>query len=162
MEPLSGKVALVTGSSRGIGAAIAAEFARRGAAVAVHGRDRDAVSSVASTATNGGGKAIGVTGDLTSFEQVETVRGQVEAELGPVDILVANAGGSLTPPAPIEEIPLDGWRASVDGNLLATFLTLKSFLPGPRRDSIPRRGHQDARHCRCPVPDRKTSYTPRS
>jgi len=130
MEPLSGKVALVTGSSRGIGAAIAAEFARRGAAVAVHGRDRDAVSSVASTATNGGGKAIGVTGDLTSFEQVEAVRGQVEAELGPVDILVANAGGNLTPPAPFEEIPEAGWRATVDGNLLATFLTLKSFLPG--------------------------------
>jgi len=47
-----------------------------------------------------------------------------------VDILVANAGGNFTPPAPLEEIPEDGWRATVDGNLLATFLTLKSFLPG--------------------------------
>ncbi len=61
---------------------------------------------------------------------MEAVRGQVEAELGPVDILVANAGGNFTPPAPLEEIPEDGWRATVDGNLLATFLTLKSFLPG--------------------------------
>ena len=130
MEPLDGQVALVTGSSRGIGAAIAAEFARRGAAIAVHGRDRDAVNSVVAAATRDGGKAIGMTGDLTSFEQVETVRGQVEAELGPVDILVANAGGNLTPPAPFEEIPEAGWRATIDGNLLATFLTLKSFLPG--------------------------------
>jgi len=130
MEPLDGQVALVTGSSRGIGAAIAAEFARRGAAIAVHGRDRDAVNSVVAAAVRDGGKAIGMTGDLTSFEQVETVRGQVEAELGPVDILVANAGGNLTPPAPFEEIPEAGWRATIDGNLLATFLTLKSFLPG--------------------------------
>jgi len=130
MESLNDQVALVTGSSRGIGAAIAAEFARRGATIAVHGRDRDAVDSVVSAASNGGGKAIGVTGDLTSFEQVEAVRGQVEAELGPVDILVANAGGNHTPPAPFEEIPEAGWRATVDGNLLATFLTLKSFLPG--------------------------------
>ena len=130
MESLDGQVALVTGSSRGIGAAIAAKLARRGATIAVHGRDRDAVSSVVSAVTSGGAKAIGVTGDLTSFDQVEAVRGQVEAELGPVDILVANAGGNLTPPAPFEEISEAGWRATIDGNLLATFLTLKSFLPG--------------------------------
>lgn len=130
MGSLNDRVALVTGSSRGIGAAIAAELAREGAAIAVHGRDGDAVSSGAAALASGGGKAIGVTGDLTSFEQVEAVRGQVEAELGPVDILVANAGGNLTPPAPFEEIPEAGWRATIDANLLTTFLTLKSFLPG--------------------------------
>ncbi len=43
---------------------------------------------------------------------------------------MANAGGNFTPPALLEQIPEDGWRATVDGNLLATFLTLKSFLPG--------------------------------
>lgn len=131
MRSLDGQVALVTGSSRGIGAAIAARLAREGAAIAVHGRDRDAVSSVVSAVASGGAKAIGVTGDLTSFDQVEAVRGQVEAELGPVDILVVNAGGNLTPPAPFEEIPEAGWRATVDGNLLTTFLTLKSFLGAP-------------------------------
>ena len=130
MGSLNGQVALVTGSSRGIGAAIAAKLASEGAAVAVHGRDRDAVSSVVSAVTRDGGKAIGVTGDLTSFDQVEAARRQVEAELGPVGILVANAGGNHTPPAPFEAIPEAGWRATIDGNLLATFLTLKSFLPG--------------------------------
>ena len=130
MNTLNDQVALVTGSSRGIGAAIAARLAREGAAVAVHGRDRQAVDEVAAAITRDGGKAIGVTGDLTGFGQVEAIRVQVEAELGPVDILVANAGGNFTPPALLEDIPEEGWRATVDGNLLATFLTLKSLLPG--------------------------------
>src|SRR2546430_15491823 len=50
--------------------------------------------------------------------------------LGPIDILVANAGGSFTPPGPLTEITEEGWHASVEGNLTATFLTIKSILPG--------------------------------
>jgi 3-oxoacyl-[acyl-carrier protein] reductase len=130
MTTLNGQVALVTGSSRGIGAAIAAAFARHGAAVATHGRDKDAVTAVVSGIRDRGGNAIAVTGEVTSFDDIEAIRHQVEDSLGPVDILVANAGGSFTPPAPLEDIPEAGWRASIDGNLLATFLTLKAFLPG--------------------------------
>jgi len=57
------------------------------------------------------------------------MRCQIERELGPIDILVANAGGSFTKPGPLELTSEDEWRASLDGNLTATFLTIKTFLP---------------------------------
>ena len=101
---LEGKVALVTGSSRGIGAAIAKRFALEGASVVVHGRDQAAVARVRGDITDIGVKAIAVTADVTRFEELETMRRKIESELGLVDVLVANAGGSFTPPAPFERI----------------------------------------------------------
>jgi 3-oxoacyl-[acyl-carrier protein] reductase len=130
MRQLEGRVALVTGSSRGIGAAIARLFATEGATVAVHGRDQAAVEAVRSEISSAGGVSVGVTGDLTIFADLERIRDQIEAAAGPVDVLVANGGAILTAPGPLEEIPIEGWRATVDGNLGATFLTLKAFLPG--------------------------------
>lgn len=127
---LEGKVALVTGSSRGIGAAIAKRFAREGARVVVHGRDKSALSAVVGEIELSGGKAIHATADVTNFAELEAMRREVESELGPIDILVANAGGSFTPPGALEEITEEGWHASIDGNLTAAFLTIKSVLPG--------------------------------
>ena len=130
MSVLDGKVALVTGSSRGIGAAIASLFAQRGAKVAVHGRDTTALSAVRAEVEQAGGLAIQVVADTTKFVDIEAMRRQIEQELGAIDILVANAGGSFTPPGPLEQTSEEGWHASVDGNLTATFLTIKSILPG--------------------------------
>ncbi|HYX89962.1 MAG TPA: SDR family NAD(P)-dependent oxidoreductase [Myxococcaceae bacterium] len=130
MKALDGKVALVTGSSRGIGAAIARRFAQEGARVAIHGRDPEALAQVRAEIEKAGGRAIQVQADVTRFAEVEAMRERIESELGAIDVLVANAGGSFTRPAPIEEISEDGWRASVEGNLTSTFLTLKSVLPG--------------------------------
>ncbi len=154
---LEGRVALVTGSSRGIGAAIARHFARSGARVAVHGRDTAALAAVASRIGDDGGRAINLGADVTRWEEIEAMRRTVERELGPIDILVANAGGSPIPPGPLEEISEEGWRASVDGNLTATFLTIKSVLPGMkqrRRGNILTVSSAAARrpHPRSPVP----------
>jgi 3-oxoacyl-[acyl-carrier protein] reductase len=133
MPALVGKVALITGSSRGIGAAIARRFAREGARVAVHGRDQVALAGVRGAIEREGGTCVQVTGDVTNFAELERIRRSVEDTLGPIDILVANAGGSFTMPGPFESLTEDGWRASVEGNLTATFLTLKSVLPGMKQ-----------------------------
>jgi 3-oxoacyl-[acyl-carrier protein] reductase len=123
-------VALVTGSSRGIGEAIARLFAGEGARVALHGRDEQALSAVEADIGRSGGTVAAFRADVTRLAEVEALRSQVEERLGPVDILVANAGGSFTRPGPIEDTDEAGWHASVDGNLTATFLTIKAFLPG--------------------------------
>ena len=130
MTKLAGRVALVTGSSRGIGAAIARLFAEEGAAVAVHGRDADAIASVRDGIAAAGGSAIAVAGDLRNFAEIEAIRARIEKDLGSLDLLVANAGGNFAAPGPLEDVPEDGWRATLEGNLTVTFLTLKSFLPG--------------------------------
>jgi 3-oxoacyl-[acyl-carrier protein] reductase len=130
MNRLSGKVALVTGSSRGIGAAIAKLFAEEGANVAVHGRDKAALTTVRKEIEAAGGSAIQVSGDVTRFADIEAMRREIEGHLGPPDIIVANAGASVTPPGIFEEISEEGWQATVNANLTATFLTIKSFLPG--------------------------------
>jgi 3-oxoacyl-[acyl-carrier protein] reductase len=157
MGALDDKVAFVTGSSRGIGAAIAMLFAQHGARMAVHGRDTTALAAVRSRIERAGGRAIQVVGDVTKFADIEAMRRTIEAELGPVDVLVANAGGSFTMPGPLEETSEEGWHASVDGNLTATFLTVKSFLPGMkarRSGSIITVSSTAARrpHPRSPIP----------
>lgn len=133
MKRLTEKVALVTGASRGIGAAIARLFAEQGAIVAVHGRDAAALGAVRSAIERGGGRAMHVVADVTKFAEIEAMRRQIEGKLGPIEILVANAGGSFTMPGPLEETSEAGWHASLDGNLTAAFLTLKSFLPGMKQ-----------------------------
>jgi 3-oxoacyl-[acyl-carrier protein] reductase len=127
---LGGKVALVTGSSRGIGEGIARLFAAHGAKVAVHGRDLAALASVRDSIEGTGGRAMAVAADATGFDEVEAMRRRIEDELGPVDVLVANAGGNPIKPGALEETSEEGWRAAIDGNLTATFLTIKAFLPG--------------------------------
>lgn len=132
---LEGKVVLVTGASRGIGAAIATSFAASGAVVAVHGRDRVALDDVVRNVVAARGRAEPFVADLTRLDEVERLRDEIEGRLGPgpVDVLIANAGGSFEPPGPIEDASLRGWQASIDGNLTATFFTLKAFLPSMKK-----------------------------
>jgi 3-oxoacyl-[acyl-carrier protein] reductase len=127
---LAGKVAVVTGGSGGIGAATCRLLAANGARVAVNGRDQARIQAVVDAIHADGGEAIGVTGDCTDLAAVERMRHQVEQDLGPAEVLAALVGGGHARPGPIADVAEEDWRSTVDGSLTATFLTLKSFLPG--------------------------------
>jgi 3-oxoacyl-[acyl-carrier protein] reductase len=136
---LANKIAVVTGGSRGIGAATARSLAACGAKVVVNGRDTNAINALIADIQSKGGRAIGIAADCTDFSALERLRGRVEQELGPVDVLAAFAGGGIIRPGPAEKVSEQEWRSVIDGNLTATFLTVKSFLPGMierRRGSI--------------------------
>jgi 3-oxoacyl-[acyl-carrier protein] reductase len=127
---LAGKVAVVTGGSRGIGAATAQALAANGVKVAVSGRDTAAIDVVVAEIQAKGDCAIGIAADCTDFSAVESLRQRVEKELGCVNLLVAFAGGSSIRPGPVEKVTEEDWRLVLDGNLTATFLAVKSFLLG--------------------------------
>jgi 3-oxoacyl-[acyl-carrier protein] reductase len=132
MTVLEGKVAVVTGASRGIGAAIAARLAAAGAAVVIHGRDEHALDGVRAAIVRAGGRAEVVTAELTAPDQVSAMASIISDRLGCPDILVANAGGNPVRPGPVEKIAYTDWQASIASNLTATFLTIQAFLPAMR------------------------------
>ena len=126
---LANKVAVVTGGSRGIGAATCRLLAQNGAKVMVGGRDEAAINSVVQEIQDSGAEAIGAAADLTDFASVERIRGRVEEELGPVDVLAAFVGGQGYP-TPTEQMSEEQWRSVINSDLTSTFLTVRSFLPG--------------------------------
>ncbi|MDG4825385.1 SDR family NAD(P)-dependent oxidoreductase [Asanoa sp. WMMD1127] len=127
---MTGRVALVTGSSRGIGATIATTFAAAGAEVVLHGRDRAALAAVQATI---GRESLVVTGDVTVAADLDRMHDEIMERHGRVDVLVASTGNTTSRPAPIEEITPESWRADLEQNLTGTFLTVRRFLPGMKQ-----------------------------
>jgi len=125
---LAGKVAVVTGASRGIGAATARALADNGARVALVGRDRVALDAVARDIRRSRGEALVVRADCTIDAEVDAMAGAVHDGLGAPDILVAFAGGGGMPVATAEETGAH-WREVVEGDLTPTFLTARAVLP---------------------------------
>jgi 3-oxoacyl-[acyl-carrier protein] reductase len=119
-DPLAGRVAIVTGSSSGIGQAIALELAAAGASVVVNSRDQERAERVAGVIEARGGRAVAVAADVCDSRQVGAlVRAAVE-ELEGLHILVNNAGAGFI--APSEELSEADWRRLIEVDLTAPFL----------------------------------------
>lgn len=126
---LDGKVAIVTGGGTGIGAAITARLAAEGAAVAISGRRASLLNEVVDAIQLAGGTALAVPGDSATEEGVEALFAKVAADLGPVDVLVNNAGVA-GPVAPIWEQEFAGWAETVRINLTGPWLCSRAAAPG--------------------------------
>ncbi len=128
----SGEVALITGGSRGIGAAIAQELARTGARVAVGYRRRhEAAERVVSEIIQDGGDALSIELDVSSSDSVDAAFSQVEDAWGPVEILINNAG--LTQDHLLLRMPSSGWSEVLDVNLTGPYRTIQRSLRGMLR-----------------------------
>ncbi|MGH2738946.1 MAG: 3-oxoacyl-ACP reductase FabG [Actinomycetota bacterium] len=124
---LAGRVALVTGASRGIGRASALALARRGARVGINYReDKEGAVETAEAVRSLGTAAVVVRGDVALEEDVEAVFQGVEAEFGPVDILVANAGA--TRDQVLARMEDEDWEAALDVNLTSAFRCVRRTL----------------------------------
>jgi 3-oxoacyl-[acyl-carrier protein] reductase len=125
---LARKVAVVTGGSRGIGAATATAFALCGVTVAVVGRETQALATVSASIEDQGGQAVWVAADCTVASEVERLVASVADQLGPVDIVAAFAGSNGMP-VPTETETAEHWRQILENNLTSSFLTVRAFLP---------------------------------
>lgn len=129
---LDGKTALITGSSKGIGEAIARGLAREKAIVIVHGRDRAQTERVAQDIITEGGRAHAVVGDLTIDDDVQRLIDEAQALAGPIDIVINNAGGSGDAEDWTNSRPAS-WASAFDRNVLAAVRVTTLLLPRMRQ-----------------------------
>ena len=131
MASLNNRVALVTGGSRGIGQAIAISLAEAGAAVAVNYREKAAEArNVAETIRRTGGRAMAIGADVSQAAEVAAMLATVERELGPVDVLINNAGIGLV--RTVDELTEEDFDRTIAVNLKSVFLCIQAVVPGMR------------------------------
>ncbi|MCB9948268.1 MAG: glucose 1-dehydrogenase [Rhodospirillaceae bacterium] len=121
---LTGRTALVTGSSRGIGHDIAKALAAAGARVLVNGRNEAAVAATVETLRAAGARVRGYAFDVTDEAAINAALTAIDAEIGPIDILVNNAG--IQRRMPMTDVPLETWAEVLDTNLTAVFLMART------------------------------------
>ncbi|MEN3362379.1 MAG: hypothetical protein V7637_6361 [Mycobacteriales bacterium] len=127
-RPFAGKVALVAGASRGIGAAAAAAFARAGAAVVLGARDRAALDAVVAGIRAEGGRALAVPTDVTDPAAAERLVRQAIDGFGRLDAAFNNANDGPMP-APLADLDLDGFDLAIRTNVYGTFFGMKYQIP---------------------------------
>ncbi|ROS44116.1 SDR family oxidoreductase [Amycolatopsis thermoflava] len=125
--PLTGRVAVVTGASSGIGAATAERLAALGAKVAVAARRKDNLDGLVARITAAGGTALALPLDVTDRDAVAAAAGQVADQLGRADLVVNNAGVQLI--SPIEDLKVDDWQRQIDLNVTGVMNVLAAFVP---------------------------------
>lgn len=128
MGTLKGKVAVVTGASKGIGAAIAKRLAADGAQVVVnYATSRERAEKVVSDIVKAGGKAVAIGGSVANQADIENLFAEMKKSFGKVDILVNNAGVYAF--SPLEQVTADEYKRQYDTNVLGLLLTTKAALP---------------------------------
>jgi NAD(P)-dependent dehydrogenase (short-subunit alcohol dehydrogenase family) len=130
------RIALVTGSARGLGLAIAERLARSGASIVLCDVEGDAVRKTAAELTAKGIEAVGLEADVSDEGSVAKLFADIDKKFGRLDILVNNAGilGLIDGKRPIvEEMPLDVWKRTLDVNLTGTFLSCRGAIPLMKR-----------------------------
>jgi NAD(P)-dependent dehydrogenase (short-subunit alcohol dehydrogenase family) len=125
---LSGKTAVITGGSRGLGEAMAKSLSEAGAQVALVARDVQRLEAVRDAITGSGGTAAIFTGDVTREEDVAAVARAVADRFGHPQILINNAGTNIR--KPLVDYSLEEFRSVLDSSLISTFLMCRAFVPG--------------------------------
>jgi NAD(P)-dependent dehydrogenase (short-subunit alcohol dehydrogenase family) len=128
MGLLDGKVAIITGASKGIGRALSLRFAREGAAVICAARSGDLVKETVGQVKAGGGRALAVTCDAAQEEDVRRLVAAGAKEFGKIDTLVNNAGdGGVT--KPVQDYSMEDWRYTIDSCLTSSYLCMRFVVP---------------------------------
>ncbi|NMM46142.1 SDR family oxidoreductase [Rhodospirillaceae bacterium KN72] len=128
MDQISGKTVIISGASRGIGAATAMLMAERGAHIVLAARSADAIAAIANDLTDAGYSALAVPCDVSDYASVKALVDKTLDAFGRIDVLVNNAG-VIDPIARIDESDPDGWSRVVDINLKGVFYAVRAALP---------------------------------
>jgi len=130
-DNISGKIIVITGASSGLGEASARLLSAQGASLVLGARRHDRIRSLAGELTAGGGKAIAVTTDVTSRDQVKTLVETAVQTYGRIDVIINNAG--LMPQSPLDRLKVDEWDRMIDVNIKGVLYGIAAALPHMQR-----------------------------
>lgn len=133
MEPLNGKVAIITGAGKGIGKAVAIAYAKQGMSVCCIARTLSDIVSTVNEIKESGGNAMAISCDVTNYENVKEAMKKAYERYGRIDLVMVNAGTD-TEKFPIDELDIAEWKRVMDVNLNGAFYTVKAAIPYLKRN----------------------------
>ena len=133
MEPLNGKVAIITGAGKGIGKAVAIAYAKQGMSVCCIARTLSDIVSTVNEIRESGGDAIAISCDVTIYENMKEAMQKTYERYGRIDLVLVNAGTDAEK-MPIDELDIAEWKRVMDVNLNGAFYTVKAAIPYLKRN----------------------------